>query len=263
MRKITLAAVSLVVAAGFASAAVEMKPIHVNEQRSVELVKDDIGRGGDSLQIVFSLSGPEAATAIQYGELKLDEAVDDKGTNLIPAEDPFNEAAKFKEFANEFYRKHDKEQNRPVAAPQIGINLAPAKRAATKIARLRGSISIIDQGTIKTVEITGLKPGDKKKLDVPANAGVTLTTNIKQDDLTNIELEVSGNNDAIDSLEVYDAAGEQISNGGGHWSVDDGPIHRTISLSKPLDASMKLVAKISVDRKTTKIPFDLKDIALP
>ena len=40
-------------------------------------------------------------------------------------------------------------------------------------------------------------------------------------------------------------------------------MRKTLTLRQPLDDSMKLVAKIALNRKITKVPFDLKDIKLP
>jgi len=265
MRKLVWVAMFVVLTAGFASAAVELKPCRIEETRSTQFIKDNMGGFPDSLKITLSLSGPEAATAVSYGELKIEEAVDNTGASLISTKkDPFNKGDKFQEFSNAFSRKNAMEDKRPVADPQIEINLAPAKRDAKKIARLRGAVSITGQGTLKTVELTGLKPGDKKKMDLPANAGVTITTNINKDGNQNeLEVEITGSEDAIDSLEVLDASGKKISNGASSWSMGTGPVHRTLNLEKPLDATMKLVAKVSVDRKTIKVPFDLKDINLP
>jgi len=103
--------------------------------------------------LTLSLSGAEAESAARYGNLKLEEAVDDKGTSLIPAKDTFHEAAKFKDYSNAFFRKS--------------------------------------------------------------------------------------------------------------WSLNGGPAQKTLTLRQAVDSSMKLVAKIAVDRKITKVSFDLKNIDLP
>jgi hypothetical protein len=42
-----------------------------------------------------------------------------------------------------------------------------------------------------------------------------------------------------------------------------GPFQKTLTLRQAVDSSMKLVAKIAVDRKITKVSFDLKNIDLP
>ena len=82
-------------------------------------------------------------------------------------------------------------------------------------------------------------------------------------DVRSIGLDITGDENALESIEVFDAAGEKVSSGMSSWSFNNGPAHKSLDLQKPLDDSMKLVAKIAVDRKIVTVPFDLKDIALP
>jgi hypothetical protein len=248
---------------GWAHAAVELTPFRLEETRSVALVKDHIGHSPDELKVIFTLKGPEVDSAVRYGHLHLDEAVDDKGTNLIPPKDSFDEAGKLKKFDNDFFRKSDLEAKRPADDPQVSVVLALPKRSATKIARLRGSIDLVQQGDIKTVELAGLKPGDSQKMPIPAEAGIGITATVKAgDDSRSIDLAMSGDENALDSIEVLDASGKKVSNGISSFTL--GKISKkSIDLEKPWDASMKLVAKVAMGRKTIKAPFDMKDIALP
>lgn len=263
-RAFLIGTVTLIGFTGLANAAVELTPFRIEENRSVALVKDSIGHPKDKLKVIFSLKGPEADSAVRYGKLQLDEAVDDKGTNLIPAKDAFDEAGKFKKFDNDFFRQIDLEHKRKPADPQVAVELGLPKRTATKIARLRGSLSVAEQGTIQTVELTGLKPGDSKEMKIPAEAGIGITAMVEPgDDVHSVAYTVSGDENALESIEVLDASGKKVSNGTSSWSFGSGPAHKSVDLDKPLDASMKLVAKIAVGRKTTKVPFDLKDIPLP
>jgi hypothetical protein len=78
-----------------------------------------------------------------------------------------------------------------------------------------------------------------------------------------ISLEIKGDEDAVDSIEVVDGAGKKISNGMSSWSFGDGAAHKSLDLQSPLDDTMKLVVKLELDRKTVKVPFDLKNITLP
>jgi hypothetical protein len=259
-------AAAVLALASLARAAVELTPFRVEESRSATLAPDKMGQPADHLTVVLSLKGPEADSSVRYGDLKVQEAVDDKGASLIPAKDAMGrDAGKFKDYSNAFFRKFDLESKRPAATPQIELTLAPAARSATRIVRLRGSFSLAQQGTIKTVELTALKStGNNKKLDVPAEAGLTITLTIKSDkDDNSIGLQMTGDENALESIEVLDAAGEKVSSGMSSWSFGGGPEQKSIDLRKPLDDSMKLVAKVAVDRKIVVVPFDLKDIALP
>jgi hypothetical protein len=62
---------------------------------------------------------------------------------------------------------------------------------------------------------------------------------------------------------VVDASGRKVSDGMSSWTINGGPVQKSLSLRRPLDDSMKLVAKLTLNRKVTKVPFDLKDIKLP
>jgi hypothetical protein len=262
----TLPLITLLLISGFngpIQAAVDVIPFRIEESRIVNFGDDKVSRGSPSLKLTLSLIGPEAESAVRYGALKLEEAVDDQGASLIPTNDVFNEAAKFKEYANAFFRKSNFGGSQP-AAPQVELTLAVSRRAATKIVRLRGSLSLAEQGTIQTIELPALTGAGKKSLEIPEGAGVGITANVKAgENVRSIEVEITGDESALESLEVVDAGGKKVSNGMSSWSMNGGPAHKSIGLNKPLDGSMKLVAKIAVNRKITKVPFDLKNITLP
>jgi hypothetical protein len=247
-----------------AHAAVEAVPFRTEESRSVAYGDDHVYRTPPSLKVVLSLTGPEAESSVRYGDLKLDQAVDDEGTSLIPAKDAFNEAAKYKEYSNEFFRKSNFGGKGKPAAPQVELSLAQPKRSAAKIVRLRGSLSLAEQGTLETVELATLKGTGKKTLACPAGANLGITADVPAgEDVRSIGLEITGDESALESIEVVDAAGKKVSGGISSWSLNGGPAHKTLGLSKPLDNSMKLVAKVALNRKISKVAFDLKDIALP
>lgn len=253
-------------AIGTANAGVQLIPFRIEESRSAAFVKDDVGRNPDGVTLIFTLKGPEVESAARYGDLILDEAVDDRGTNLIPKDDPFNKASQFQEFSNDFFRKSDIAEKRPVPSPQIQIHLGLPKRSATKIAHLRGSVSLAATGTITTIELGGIKQLNKKKLDISPKAGLGITVTAQTDDNKEVHaigIEMTGDANAMESIEVVDASGKTVSTGMSSWSFNGGPPHKSLDLGQAADDSMKLVVKIAVDRKITRTPFDLKDIVLP
>lgn len=247
-----------------AGAAVDIVPVRVDETRTLIIHDDGVSRSSTGLTLTFSLAGPEAESAVKYGDLTIEEAVDDTGASLIPDKnDMFNAPKKFKDFSNAFFRKSSIANGQP-PAPEIELTLAVPKRSATKIARLRGTVSLASAGTEKTFELANLKSPGKRTMDIPASANLTITVDaVSGDHVRKLEIELTGNEDAVESLEVVDASGRKVSNGMSSWFMDNGPIHRSIDLRKPLDDSMKLVAKIDLDRKFTKVSFDLKDVSLP
>jgi hypothetical protein len=259
-----IACALVIISCGLAKAAVELIPFRLEESRSIALVEDKIGHPQPALKVTFSLKGPEAESSIRFGNLKLDEAVDDKGTSLIPEKGAGGDAEKFRDYSNAFFRKFDIEGKRPPAAPQVDVELGLPKRSATKIARLRGSFSLAQQGTIKDIEVSGLKKLAEKKLELPAGAGAEITITIKPEkEIRSIGLAITGDESAVESIEVVGAGGKKVSSGMSSWSLNGGPIHKSLDLMEPLDDSMKLVVKIALNRKITSVPFDLKDIPLP
>jgi hypothetical protein len=235
-------------------------PARIEEVRTLILVDDKISRTPASLKLTLSLSGPEAESAVRYGNVKFEEAVDDKGSSLLPAKDTFHEAAKFKDYSNAFFRKSSFGAKND---PQVELDLALPARQATKIARLRGTLDLAEQGTIQTNELV-LKGAGKKALTIPANAGVEIAATVGSGGaVRSIGIEITGDESAVESLEVVDASGRKISNGMSSWAFNGGPVQKTLTLRQPRDDTMKLVANIALNRKITKVPFDLKDIKLP
>jgi hypothetical protein len=248
---------------GLARAAVDVAPVRIDETRIQVIHDDNVSRSPAGLTLTLSLAGPEAESSVKYGDVTIDEAVDDTGASLPPAQDHFNDPKKFKDYDNAFFRKSPF-KDRPAAAPQMELRLAVPKRSATRIAHLRGTVSLASAGTEKTIEFANLKSAGKKILDIPASANVSITADPGSgDNVREIGIEYIGDENAVESLEVVDSSGHKVSGGSSSWSIANGPVHHTISLQRPLDDSMKLVAKIAVDRKLTKVSFDLKDIPLP
>lgn len=255
----------LVALGGVAQAVVEVVPFRIEETRVIAFGDDKVSRSTASLKLTLSLIGPEAESSIQYGNLKLEAAVDDKGASLIPVEDVFHDAAKFKEYSNAFFRKSNFgfDNNKP-AAPEVELDLAVPARAATKIVRLQGSLELANAGTLRTIEVAALKGAGKKTVAMPASAPVGITVTVGSgDDVRSISLEITGDESALESAEVVDAAGRKVSNGMSSWSINGGPVQKSLELDRPLDNSMKLVVKVTLDRKIIKVPFDLRDITLP
>lgn len=244
-------------------AAVQVTPFRIEETRVAELGNDHVSRTPAGLRLTLALSGPEAQSSVKYGAMKLAEAVDDQGTSLIPAQEPFSEPAKFKEYSNAFFRKSNFRPSSQPAAPQIEIDLAPSKRAATKISRLRGSFTLTDEGKLTTVELPDLVGPGEKKLPIPEAAHLGITAKVSGNDPHSLGIEITGDESALESIEVVDAGGHRISNGMSSWSFNGGPAHKSLGLNKPLDKTMKLVARVAMDRKRYEVPFDLKNIALP
>ncbi|HLX68971.1 MAG TPA: hypothetical protein VKV04_05015 [Verrucomicrobiae bacterium] len=247
-----------------ADAAVGVAPQRIEETRNMLFQDDKISRAPAVLKLVLELSGPEAESSTQSGRLKIDEAVDNTGASLIPHTDAFHDPSKFVDFENAFFRNSKFSGRTESVKPQVEIELALPARAAAKIARLRGSLELSDGGKTNTVELGGLVGAGKKTVGLPSGSPVTVAVVVPDhDNVRSLSLEITGDESALASVEVIDAGGKTVSTGVSRWSMNGGPVHQSMDLRKPLDASMKLAVKVISDRKIINVPFDLKDIALP
>lgn len=265
MKTFALAALVFVAGLGqLAQAGVDVTVFRIEETRTIRFGDDKVSHMPPGMRVLLSLHGPEAESSIRYGKLKLDEAVDDQGNNLNPGQESFNEINEFRDYANSFFRNSTFGGQTKSADPQVELDLAAPKRTATKIARLRGSLTLSNQGTMQTAELPKLKGAGRKTLSLPPEAHLTVTAIVGAGDkVRSIDIETSGDETVLDSLDVVDASGEKISTELWSWGANSGPAHRSIELQRPLDDSMKLVAKFALDRKFTVVSFDLKDIPLP
>lgn len=249
---------------GIAEGAVEITPQRIEETRALVFNDDKVSRAPAALKLVLALNGAEAESATQYGHMEIEEALDNTGASLIPRPDAFHSAAKFRDYANAFFRNSKFGGKSESVKPQVELDLALSGRGAVKIAHLRGSLELCDGGKTNTVEVAALKHAGKKAVPLPDGSPVGLTIVVPSDDnVRSISIESTGDDGALASLEVVDANGKKISNGMSSWSLNGGPAQKSLGLAKPLDDSMKLVVKVVSDRKFTKVPFDLKDVALP
>ncbi len=262
---IVIAVLAVVGLAEAASAEVEATLLRVEESRSTTFVKDDFGRPKDSLTVQLALKGPEAQTAFRYGDVKFDEAVDDQGTSLIPAADSMSPASEFTELQNNFFRPTDA-QRKEHPDGWAYLSLAPAKRSARAIKHLRGGLSVATRGTVKRVEATGLLTAGKQTMDIPAAAGIQIALTVIHPagkETPSIDVAISGDPNALESFEVVNANGQTINEGIWTVSYNRRAKRQQFDLKVPLEDSMKVVAKVAVDRKITRVRFDLGDIPLP
>jgi hypothetical protein len=249
---------------GIAQATVEVTQQRIEEARALVFNDDKVSRTPASLKLVLALDGPEAASATQYGRVKIEEAADNTGASLIPRAASFHDPSKFRDYANAFFR-NSKFGGKPESVkPQVELDLALPARAAVRIAHLRGSLELSDGGKTNTVELGGLKGAGKKTVPLPNGSPVTVTIVVPDgENVRSLSLETTGDESALAPVEIVDAGGKSISTGTSKWSLNGGPVQQSLGLAKPLDASMKLVVKVISDRHFTKVPFDLKDIPLP
>lgn len=282
------AAAALIVAMSTASwAKVSAKATTITEHRVKELVKpkaDDEGDGGGmmmmmrgmppGLVVTLRLEGKEIDNATQYGQLKILEAVDDTGASLAPGKEKrggfgFGGGAAGGEGFTDFpsAAMQDKQPE-----PVFDVTLKLPSRKATKLAKLRGEVSVKAGGEAKVISVPKVKGMAGKSLQDPA----LKTAKLKIDVVdpadaegfapggagTTVALKITGDAGAITSVTVVDATGESVSQG--HSSTGFGKsTDYSVFLSKPLDDTMALKVELVVGQKVVKVPFEVKDLQLP
>jgi hypothetical protein len=252
-----------------AFAAVEATAINVQEFRAIGVPGTDAKASKNSvslwgpLKVTLSLVGPEAEAATRYGRIKLEEVIDDQGNNLIPKNDTFHDYDRLREYDNAVYRRRGPGDKRSPTPPQAEIPLDVAPRSATRIVRFRGSLTLFQQGAVQTIEVPSFTTANPK-LPIPPEAGVQIAVRIPDKPGAKfVNLDVTGDETAIESIEAFDASGKKITSYITTLAVNENPDRKVLNFAQPPDTSIKLVVKIASSRTKTVVPFDLKNIPLP
>jgi len=249
---------------GIGRAAVEVTPQRIEETRALVFKEDNVSRTPSVLKLVLALDGPDADSATQYGRVKIEEAVDNTGASLIRSADAFHDPSKFRDYENAFFRNSRFHEKSDKSKPQVELDLASPARAVIKIARLRGSLELSLGGKTNTVKLGSLNSPGKKTVPTPDGSPVSIAFTVPDGaKVRSLNLEITGDENALASVEMIDASGKRVSTGISKWSLNGGPARQSLDLTRPLDGAMELVARIVTDRKYIKVPFDLRDIPLP
>lgn len=264
---------AVLVLASPAVAKVKITPVTITESRTKELAQSEAQKnaflqsGPGGLVVTIRLEGKEVEGALEFGKLKIAEALDDTGASLKPEAGGggFGGGDGFRKFS--FGRFDDSEP----AETLIPIELKLPARKATKLTKLKGEVSVKAGGEKKVVSATKLTALKGKNLKDPALTEAKLKVQLADEadadanlgpaDST-LMLKIIGDSAAIQKIELVDAQGETVSQG--HSSSTFG--NKTdygLFISKPVDDSMTLKIELVVGQKVVKVPFDLKDIPLP
>lgn len=270
-------------------AAVVVTPVQVTETRQKDLLPDQGVRMGPStgLTVTIRLDGPEVKNATQYGKVKITTATDDAGTNLQAQGNnsfmglgsdqfqPFRQTGTMMDFGKPAPAA-------PASNHDVELSVGLPARSAKKIAVLRGELQVLaGTGQAKAVLVKNPQTMAGKALTDPVlkQAGVTVKVLDKKAAAANgmpadmpmmgnmgngpsVSVEISGNPNAIESMDVVDAGGQSVANGSFDMTTDN-VMTKTIQLSKPLSPAMTLKLGVSVGQKAITVPFELKDIDLP
>ena len=259
-------AIACFVAALPADAKVQVKPMRVEETRVKNIqppAANTFAGFPESLTVTVHLEGPELNGPATVAKVDVTQATDDTGKSLQHAERfPGLTPPPAPPLPGE-----KKEQGLSVTIP-----LETSARKASRIAVLKGSIQLHAGGQAKTVVAGKVKALLGKSVTDPALTAAKVNVKVidpkasgagfappNGDSLT---VEVSGDTAALEKVEIDDASGQDVSNGG-FSSESNGKKQIGVSMNAPLTDATTLKLHLIVGQKLLTVPLDLKDVPLP
>jgi len=213
------------------------------------------------LIVAITLSGKPAAEASAYRFLRVTKAEGDDGAALELGDD-FSFDMSFEEFVK--VRREDDFSNRhPADGVRVAIELKHPAGKITKIAAIEGSIKLKTGGTRKTIERSGLAGKAGTVIDDPALKAAGIEQ-LRLGEITakKLSLEIRGNDEAIDSIQIVDAAGEKLNNVKGRSSSGKQVQYDLFCDEKlPADAALKIT--LLINTRELDVPFRFQDLAVP
>jgi hypothetical protein len=246
--------------------------ISVAETRYRNLAGEESMFGDRSgTELLIRVQGAAVDGATSYGQLKLTEATDDTGTDMKPKKGgmSMNDEA-FTPIQSGMLGMLQKKGEKGF---RVKLELGSAARKAAKIRSVKGEFQVLADGkqaaaTVKnipalvgkSIEDPQLKQaGVQIKVVDPKKAGSGM---LGGGDDNSLSLQITGAITAVQEVEVLDKAGKSVTQGS-MSSGSEKESNVTYQLKQPLDDTMTLKVKLVIGQKTVKVPFELKDIALP
>jgi|SRR5579864_2900962 len=237
----------------------------VYEQRVRQLKRASIDHqyaNDSSMTVTLNLGGFVGRLNRWAGKWRIDEAVDDRGTDLRP-DDRLTRAA------NSSLKKANYDGDR-CSCISANLQLKASSRKATAISRLRGTLIVLDGGESKLLSFPKFKSRIGKKLDDPLLKAAGIDAELlPPNDGGGPEqfiLKMTGRLYGLDEdriITVTDASGRNMvkSAGGGG---DPGEYSKyTYVLERPVGDDMALKIPLLVGQRERPVEFDIKDIPLP
>jgi hypothetical protein len=237
----------------------------VNETRYKELTKQAFGFSFDGLSIGFEMEGPAIKEMVKYGNLKVAEAKDDKGADLIKKPqrpgDTFNSSDQ-----PEMRVVQDYEQKQGKVSFQV--SLKKTARTATKVSA-KGSIDALVGGTkgeaefakVKALEGTQLKNADLEGLKLKVTVAKPAKSFFGKPEQM-VVLEFDGDDASIIDYSLVDAAGKKV-NVFPFTTMKEKVKVVTFNFDKAVPPDTKLKINYVKGAKRVTVPFEVKDVELP
>jgi hypothetical protein len=271
---VTLCA-SVAVAAEKPNVTVTLKTL--TERRELAIEKTPFSGWNTGIELTLHVDGPDVKGARKFGMLKVSKAVDDAGTDLNAAskETPKqNILENYEEVREPQSFGMDSNQPKPTGFDMELKLPALSARSAKSIAQVSATMQVLVGGEKKIVEVKQIKQNYGKTIDDPAlkQLGVTFElidpskasqgAMFMGDPKKSVSANISGNIDAIASVQIVDAKGKKLSQGA-MWSDMGGKRAISYEMEKNLSDDMVLQLEVWPGQKTVTVPIELKDIKLP
>jgi hypothetical protein len=231
----------------------------VNEQRTKKVDKGFFS-GFEGLTLRFQLSGPAVKDAVRVGNLKVEAARDNLGTDLIIAESTFNATNQpdFTEIGR-FERRDDKMER--------DVRLKVPPRGAAKVA-VKGSIDLIVGGADADVDFAAVKLREERTLEhadlTAAGFKVRIVKAVFGGGDKQLSCVFEGDDRMFREMALVDSAGKVTKlEGRGWYRSGSGPRIRSFGGSGALPAEAVLRIIVRKGAVSVTVPFSFESVELP
>lgn len=236
----------------------------------------------NGINVYLQLAGlADFKTASAFGHWHIDQAIDDRGTDLDPMKekDASEQGSTARDEAEKLASIDDSDSadfipGKDGFCPEpLPLHLARSARDATVIHRLAGHFDLTLGGTNHTARFSNpthlvgqtLADSDMKRVGVWIAFDFPDPSDGKPNPAM-LTFHFHGDPALIhdDMLDVVDSDGKSVvtsSDYSGPTSESEHP--HTYVLNRPLDDAMTITIHVRLDQRTIRIPFDLKDVPLP
>ena len=267
--------------------------VTIKEDREISSDADAANRRwSPETGVEFRVEGAGVAGVTRVADVRVDEAVDDLGNNLLPKDRWADLNAEVAVQARRLRAKglpDDGKLAGPADAPppperkqpsmmlwplkgnavEVRFDLDQAPRTATAIKRLRGRFSLAVGGTRRTVTVDKPLSRFGQDLDDPAlkEAGVRVALVKRYDpfpaDAKILHLRIGGKGTALGRVRVLAADGTEVGSGFVEADGQERADHDMTMLGQPLDDTMRVEIEVVSGQRMAPVEFDMKDLPLP
>jgi hypothetical protein len=230
------------------------RPVEVRDERVKTLEKTMFG-GSNALTVRGVLQGPAVKQASKYGNLKVSEAKDDTGTDLIVKGDSFS-ATNRPDLnpISDFARKDDK--------LNFDVKLKTPLRTAKSIS-VKGTIDLVVGGERVHADFPKVKALANSELKHAELTALGLKFKLAKVEKS-ISYTMEGNEALIEEILLLDKTGKKVpSQGTSSFRLGKGPKNYDIGFGQAIDADATLRITLLKGARQVAVPFAFDKLELP